>query len=409
MTAFTTFLKDSRSQPRGSTVPSLAPLPARQTAREFSAARPSPRFGVAQKGSVRAINDFKRSSINACWNAAETISPPTALFPIQVLHETAIVCQELEIELPDMHMALDDVAHAYKRCPVMQQEFCILCYWNHTKQQVVFCEQWGLPFGAMASVTGFCRLPHLLTRFARAFFATCCDHYIDDALQPDFADTGDSGQIALGTLFERVGIPFSEKKRQHPETVQEELGLVCERTHFHTAGTACVTPREERCAGIIAMLEKCASDDKLTPSKAKEIFGKLSFCLQSLFGRVGRASALPFVQRCHDGRDVHFGEDLKQITTFFKTILHRDYLPKRIYLLGQAERPPVILYTDASECPDYRGLGIVMHDMDHPSLGRFYAADMLPAVAFQALFRSWEKYHLLPRALGGTVRTTDHA
>jgi hypothetical protein len=132
-----------------------------QDGRKFSAARPSPRFGVAQKDSVRAIDDFKRNCINACWNAAETISPPSTLSPIQVLHETATLCNKLGIELPAMNMALDDVTHAYKRCPVLQQEFCILCHWNHTDQRVVFCEQWGLPFGAVASVTGFLSTPTL--------------------------------------------------------------------------------------------------------------------------------------------------------------------------------------------------------------------------------------------------------
>ena len=64
------------------------------------------------------------------------------------------------------------------------------------------------------------------------------------------------------------------------------------------------------------------------------------------------------------------------MTAFFKTILHRDHLPKRIFQLGQAERPLVILYSDASESPDYRELGIVMHDMDNPARGRFCAADI---------------------------------
>jgi hypothetical protein len=59
------------------------------------------------------------------------------------------------------------------------------------------------------------------------------------------------------------------------------------------------------------MLDKCAGEGKLSQGRAKEIFGKLSFCLQSLFGRVGRASALPLVLRCHDDRNVRFGEDLK--------------------------------------------------------------------------------------------------
>jgi hypothetical protein len=96
------------------------------------------------------------------------------------------------------------------------------------------------------------------------------------------------------------------------------------------------------------MLEKCAEDEKLSSGKVKEIFGKLSFCLQSLFGRVGRANALPLVQCCHDGRDLSFGDDLKQMTAFFKTILHRDHLPERTFRLGQAERPPASPRTTAA-------------------------------------------------------------
>lgn len=178
------------------------------------------------------------------------------------------------------------------------------------QQQVVLCEQWGLPLGAVASVSNFSRLPHLLTRFARSFFATCCDHSIDDAMQHDFADAGDREQVALGALFASVGILISDKTHQRLEVVQKELGVVCELTHFHTLGTACFINRKKRCAGIIATLDKCGSEERLTSGGAQEIYGKLSFGLQSLFGRVYRASALALVQRCHDGRDVRFGEDL---------------------------------------------------------------------------------------------------
>jgi hypothetical protein len=154
--------------------------------------------------------------------------------------------QEARGRTPSHEHGVDDVAHAYKLCPVLQQEFCILCYWNHREQRLVFCEQWGLPFGAVASVTSFFRLTHLLTRFTRSFFATCCNHYIDDAMQTDFVDAGDSGQVALGVLFNSVVIPFSDKKRQRPDSVQEELGVVCEFTHFHSLVIACVTPRTDR-------------------------------------------------------------------------------------------------------------------------------------------------------------------
>ena len=109
----------------------------------MSAARPSPRFATWQKDVVRAIDDYKRSLINWCWNPAETISPPSALFPIEILHEIASLCRRLELPLPAMQLAMDDVAFAYKRCAVLQQEYGILCYWNPEKKKVVFCEQWG--------------------------------------------------------------------------------------------------------------------------------------------------------------------------------------------------------------------------------------------------------------------------
>jgi hypothetical protein len=92
----------------------------------------------------------------------------------------------------------------------------------------------------------------LTTLFARSFFATCCYRYIDD----DFANAGDSGQVVLGVLFNSVGIPFSDKKSQRPDSVQEELGVVCEFTHSHFLGIAGVTPRAELCDGVIGMLEK---------------------------------------------------------------------------------------------------------------------------------------------------------
>ena len=92
-------------------------------------------------------------------------------------------------------------------------------------------------------MTGFCRLPHLLTRFARTFFAALCDFYIDNVLQPDFVEANDSAQVALSYLFKKAGIPFSEKKRQRPESVQDELGVTFDLSSFHTKGKAVVTPR----------------------------------------------------------------------------------------------------------------------------------------------------------------------
>jgi hypothetical protein len=61
----------------------------------------------------------------------------------------------------------------YKRCAVLQQEYGILCYWNPEKKKVVFCEQWGLPFGAVASAqaSADCRT---CSPALRALSQACC-------------------------------------------------------------------------------------------------------------------------------------------------------------------------------------------------------------------------------------------
>ena len=170
----------------------------------------------------------------------------------------------------------------------------------------------------------------------------------------------------------------------------------------HTHGTASVRPKHERCEAILATLEECASTGRLTPGTAKEIFGKLSFCLQSLFGRVGRASALPLVQRCNDGRDTSFNNALREMLRFFKIILHPQNLPSRTFRLGQPARPPVLVYSDASESPDYRGLGVVVHDEEDPRT--LLRGRRLPALARGKKFTARRQLHLLTRASSRAVR-----
>ena len=132
----------------------------------------------------------------------------------------------------------------------------------------------------------------------------------------------------------------SDKKRQHPATTQDELGITCIMDDFATHRTATVTLRAERCDFIREELRKCEEMDRLTPGLAKELFGKLSFCLQSLFGRVGRASALPLLKRCYDNTDTSFGDELKEMRLFFDLVLAKHNLPSKTFRLGTPAQTP---------------------------------------------------------------------
>jgi len=341
--------------------------------------RPSARFGVWQNEAMRAINDFKQSLVNACWNAAETIAPPSVMYPIEVVDEIVRQCDMLGIPVPQMRLALDDVAHAYKRCAVNHREMAVICLWDNASRKVVFVEQWGLPFGAVASVTGFCRIPQLLTRAARTLFATFSDHYVDDAFEPDFKDAGDSAQVALGSLFKEADFEFSAKKRKAPADVQEELGVICDMSAAHTARVCALAPKEDRCDWILAELDRCSRSNRLTPGNAKSVKGKLSFLLQSLFGRIGRAMTLPLVLRCHEKHGAtHFSTELEEMKVFLDIILAKGTRPCRQVSLGAPFRPHVLIWTDASDDHDYRGLGLVAIDTENPAERRVMAADVCP-------------------------------
>ena len=128
--------------------------------------------------------------------------------------------------------------------------------------------------------------------------------------------------------------------------LQQELCIECDMRSFHTDGIASIQPTKERCKSILDTLLNCELSNKLTLAVVKELFGKLSFCLQSLFGRVGRASALPLVQQCYNNKDLSFTHDLRQMRRFFKIILDQQHLPKRTFRLGTDNRPPTFIWSE---------------------------------------------------------------
>jgi hypothetical protein len=126
-------------------------------------------------------------------------------------------------------------------------------------------------------------------------------------------------------------------------------------------------------------LERCRIANRLTPGNAKSIKGKLSFLLQSLFGRIGRAMALPLVLRCHESHGVtHFSPELKDMQFFLNIILEKGMRPSRKITLGAPARPHVLIWTDACDDNEYRGLGLVSADTDDSSPHCTMSSDVCP-------------------------------
>jgi len=116
---------------------------------------------------------------------------------------------------------------------------------------------------------------------------------------------------------------FSAEKQKAPAPVQEELGVVCDFSLPHSDQVYSVAPQDEGCEWILcdSELERCRITNRITPGNAKSIKGKLSFLLQSLSGRIGRAMALPLILRCHESHGItHFSLELKDLQCFLNII-----------------------------------------------------------------------------------------
>jgi hypothetical protein len=357
----------------------------------------SRRFGIWQNGKLRPIEDCLASGVNIFLYMWETISPPTidwiAIIAARVWDITRLESKPM----PEMTIALDDVAAGYNNCPAATPQ--IICMWDVTAGRKIN----GIPvgearyylsyvcgFGNAASVISFCRLPELISRFCARLFATASRAYIDDWLQPDFAEAKSSSQDCLARVHKAVGLPLAacahpacgechqtpahrpvdaempRCKRRRAAATQEALGVVCSLKNVRK-GFADYHPRQARVDRILHDLQTCADSGILTPAVAHHIMGRLTFVTHSsIFGRVARAPTLPFYRRIHgrslDGKSAcnshAWTREMNTALDFLKALFTEGQLPHRRIIFN--DLPPSVAYSDAQG--ETFGIGLCAFD-----------------------------------------------
>jgi len=116
----------------------------------------------------------------------------------------------------------------------------------------------------------------------------------------------------------------------------------------------------------------------MTAKEAESLHGKLGFATTALFGRVGRASLQPLVQRAHRPERWVWTEAMSHMTGFLSTVFASPLLRKSVRL-EQSSAPHVLVNTDASFAlgpRGQRGLGVVVWDA--ATNRRFYSSRLCP-------------------------------
>jgi hypothetical protein len=109
---------------------------------------------------------------------------------------------------------------------------------------------------------------------------------------------------------------------------------------------------------ILGELLQVWMDNRLTPSQAARLFGKLDFLNQTLFGKVGRTGLLPIKKRQYEASGNHgLTFELKAAISWLVELLVT--CPPREISLHDAGKPPLLLYTDGSSNPNRDPMHVV--------------------------------------------------
>jgi hypothetical protein len=320
--------------------------------------RPMPRFGVPQKGSIRAIDDGKSSGHNAATQMVETVTTPHFVYPAVVARAVVVSAAVLGLQGITLTLALCDLRAAYRCIPTSQPWYTTIGFFDPSTNLTNYYWLPGHNFGLTAAVVNFNRYPELVVVVTRVMLLTPAEHYYDDFIVPDLRAGGGTGLKAVQSVILDLarGAPrhplrpirapeLDPDKTQPTSSTNVLLGVNADLTD---PSAVVFSVNQTRCAAVLAMFQGAFHKRFLTPHLASQIRGKLYFLLSAAFAAVGRAATLPLVQRQYRDTNYAFhpGSELNHTMLFFEALLPR--LPSLRVPVSPDTSRPLLVYTDAS-------------------------------------------------------------
>ena len=327
---------------------------------------------------LRCIDDLKLNGTNAVTWVPERLVMPNFEFPARVAAEFSRLCPETR---PELILALDDLASAYRRVPnADSRRFAIVGVPDPDSGEISWHETKGLVFGSNSSPLLFSRIPAALCAFARLWFACAVDHFVDDFIQVDRGDSSfterasdgtekswsSSAQWALSTLCRLSGFSLEEEKRKPGKPTNILLGVHGDLSEYGRHNRVKFSPTRRRCTGILQTMSRCKEANQLWPREAAALLGKLNFVLSTAYASVGRAATQPLALRAsgHDRtlrhRTYGWSRSLEHMRRFFEALFLD--IPHLEFDFSRRRTKPVVVYTDASFSEKRNGIGVIVFD-----------------------------------------------
>ena len=413
------------------------------------------RFGIPQKGSIRAIDNGKSNGANRATRLYETVTTPSFAFTAVTARAFTAVARadDAAVPPPVLTVALCDLTMAYRTIPTCQPWYGCFAFYNPDsappRPEIYYTP--GHNFGLTAAVVNFNRYPEAVVIVTRALLDTPCDHYFDDFIIVDVDAGEDTALAAVKAIVTAFGSPrrpselirapeLDPGKEQPTATSNTVLGIITDFSAVPTDGEVLFRPDPERVRAVLAEYRAAFVRGIMLPAEAGKLRGKLYFTLSSTYANVGRAATLALVQRQYRDKDTSFlaGSDLHHSLLFFAALLSNDattgepILPPLTVPVVPDSTPPLLVYTDAAFslrrtrrklsgalCEDQRarhlggGLGIVVYDPvdgtvryagappDWPTLLNFWPGDRKTYIAQLEVLAAISVYFTYPDLFAG--------
>merc|ERR1712224_621834 len=142
--------------------------------------RCSLRFGVWQRGKIRACDDAKRSGVNDATVRVENMVCEQADYPALVSRYFAELAFERDFGPPAMRVGTDDLADAYRHMPVEAPNMSVAAQWDPHSNELRYFTMAGFSFGLASAPNQFNRFPETMVAVARRLLGIACSHFYDD-------------------------------------------------------------------------------------------------------------------------------------------------------------------------------------------------------------------------------------
>ena len=312
--------------------------------------RPMVRKAVWQPnhGAYRCIDNAKSSEHNLCTSAEERIHTTSVDMGISICQRFRKLLQKPLEQSCALQSATKDMKRAYRQVPVHTKHLCfsVIAIWHPKQHKWVFGILHGLAFGLLAAVVQFNRFPALIVALARRWLAVPVINFFDDfkITEPAFAKA--SGGVYFDKLVSLLGWLFDSEKHRPFSPIARFLGGL----ETYRPDEVALQPLPEREHAIQSQLIQAIQSQKLSPSDARALSGKLVHFACFFLGRIGRGQTHALI--CQ-------GQGTTSRVSFHLTLSLQFYLwllrakPYRNVPLSTSHMHRRTVYTDASceTCP----------------------------------------------------------